>query len=64
MDSVQDRTGDVEPETDKRTDDTFFKPEMTYFYERVREGRRNVRLQGMNGILHYIAGTSAQSTDR
>ena len=61
---VMARGSSDEPPTEMLTDETFFDPEMTYFYERVLEGRRRVRLQGMNGLLHYIAGTSAQSTDR
>lgn len=54
--------GEVDPETDKKTDDTFFVMNMTYYHKRVGTPRR--RLQGLDGLLHYVAGTAAQATDR
>lgn len=54
--------GEVDPDTDKKTDDTFFVMNMTYYHKRVGTPRR--RLQGLDGLLHYVAGTAAQATDR
>ena len=62
MEPVTDFRGRVDPDSTRQTDDTFFKMDMTYFYKKYGGNRK--RVQGLDGLLHYVASTPAQATDR
>ena len=62
MSPMTDIRGRVDPDSERQTDDTFFRMDMTYFFKKYGWPRK--RLQGLDGLLHYAASTPAQATDR